>query len=48
MTIDNKSRQCNLVLQKQIEHGNLKLLHARSDLVHVNHHSETCTRQQKI
>ena len=33
MTIYNKSVQCNLVLEKQIECGDLKLLQKRSKIV---------------
>ena len=33
MAINNKSVKCNLVLEKQIEHGDLKLLQKMSKLV---------------
>ena len=32
-TINNKSVQCNLVLDKQIERGDLKIIQKRSKLV---------------
>ena len=32
-TINNKSVQCNLMLEKQIDHGDLKLIQKRSKLV---------------
>ena len=32
-TINNKSVQCNLILEKQIERGDLKLIQKRSKLV---------------
>ena len=48
MTINNKFVQCNLVLDKQIKRGDLKVIQKRSKLEQCNYRGATCTHLQKI